>query len=293
VTGRPIHDALRTLVFDPLGLTRSFTRLEDVSTYRFSVAHRTVNGAPAVMRPALRSTSTTAGGVSMSLSDLMSYAAFHLGDGRGRDGVAVLSRDSLEQMRTARLNKAGTDDAMGLGWHLRTVGGVVTAAHGGTLGHCLLVELLPARNLAFAILTNHSSGWQLIQDVERATLRVVENLTLLPTYAIAHRGVNETMPDVPLLSPQPDPTEYVGTYRRPPVGMNTVRFANGQLTFDNTPIGFFAPDRAILTAGNSRGNPIEFIRNDKGEIGWVRIVGRIAAKDEIRKTKDEKARVPR
>ena len=144
VTGRPIHDALRTLVFDPLGLTRSFTRLEDVSTYRFSVAHRTVNNAPAVLRPSLRSTSVTAGGVSMSLTDLMSYAAFHLGDGRGRDGVAVLSRSSLEQMRKPRVDKAGTDDAMGLGWHLRRVGGVDTAAHGGTLGHCLLVELVPA-----------------------------------------------------------------------------------------------------------------------------------------------------
>lgn len=278
VTGRPIHDALRALVFDPLGLTRSFTRLEDVATHRFSVAHRTVNNAPAVLRPALRSTSVTAGGVSMSLTDLMSYAAFHLGDGRGRDGVAVLSRSSLEQMRTPRVEKAGTDDAMGLGWHLRRVGGVDTAAHGGTLGHCLLVELVPERNFAFAILTNHSGGWQLIQDVERATLRIVEDLTLPPNQAIAHRGVNETMPDAPLLSPQPDPAEYVGTYRRPPVGSNTVRVTNGQLTLDNNSLGFYARDRAIITSGNSRGNPVEFVRDDKGEIGWIRIVGRIAAK---------------
>ena len=40
VTGQSIHDALRTLVFEPIGLTRAFTRLEDVATYRFSVAHR-------------------------------------------------------------------------------------------------------------------------------------------------------------------------------------------------------------------------------------------------------------
>lgn len=291
VTGRSIHDALRTLVLDPLGLTRSFTRFEDISTYRFSVAHRTLNGSAVVQRPALRSTSTTAGGVSMSLGDLMSYAAFHLGDGRGRDGVAVLSRSSLELMRKPRIDKAGTDDAMGLGWHLRKVGGVDTAAHGGTLGHCLLIELVPARNMAFAILTNHSGGWQLIQDVERAALRTVENLNLPSNQAIAHRGVNETMADAPLLSPQPDGTEYIGTYRRPPVGSNTVRISNGQLMLDNNPIAFYARDRAIIASGNSRGNPIEFVRNDKGEIGWIRIVGRIAVKDGIRKTEDAGARV--
>ena len=123
--------------------------------------------------------------------------------------------------------------------------------------------------------------------MERATLRIVEDLTLPPNQAIAHRGVNETMPDAPLLSPQPDPAEYVGTYRRPPVGSNTVRVTNGQLMLDNNALAFYARDRAIITSGNSRGNPIEFVRNDQGDIGWIRIVGRIAqkTKDETLKTK--------
>ena len=278
VSGQSIHDALRTLVVEPLGLTRTFTRLESIATYRFSVAHNGQNPSVTVARPMARTSGVTAGGVSMSLNDLLAYARFHLGDGTVA-GKPVLSRTSLELMRTARVKKAGTDDEMGIGWHLRRVGGVMTAAHGGTLGHCLLVELVPARHLALAILTNHSGGWRLIQDVERATLKAVEGLALEPAQAIGHRGVNETMPDAPVMVKQPDPAPYVGTYRRPPVGSNTVSLKGAQLMLDNASIAFYAPDRAVITSGNGRGNPVEFIRRADGAVGWVRVVGRIAKKD--------------
>lgn len=280
VSGRPIHEAIRTLVFEPIGLTRAFTRLEDVATHRFSVAHRTQAGKPAVIRPLTRSSSVTAGGVSMSLSDILTYGRFHLGDGRGRDGQQVLTRASLEQMRTPRLPKISTDEQMGLGWHLRRVGGVMTAAHGGTLGHCLLLELVPERNLALAILTNHSDGWRLIQDVERAALKLLEDMPLDPAQTIGHRGVNETMPDAPILAAQPDPAPYLGTYRRPPLDAETVvRVESGRLMVGTGSVAFYATDRAVVTSGNQRGNPVEFIRKPDGTVGWVRSVGRIARKD--------------
>jgi len=277
VTGQSIHDALRSLVFQPIGLTRAFTRLEDVASFPFSVAHRGAAGRGSVIRPLMKSSSVTAGGVSMSLGDLLKYAEFHMGDGTA-NGTRVLSPASLALMQTPRVRKNATDEDMGLGWHLRRVGGVLTAAHGGTLGHCLLVELVPERHLAIAILTNHSSGWQLIQDVERTALKLLEGLALEPAQSIGHRGVNETMPDVPLLATQPDSSPYVGVYRRPPSGSNTVRVQNGELQLDGNPIAFYGPDRAIVIGGNQRGNPVEFIRDAKGDVAWVRVVGRIAKK---------------
>ncbi len=278
VSGQPIHDAIRTLVFEPIGLTRAFTRTEDAVTHRFAVAHRTSSsGDLVVVRPVSRSNTATTGGVWMSLADILSYAEFHLGDGAGAAGKAVLSRSSLELMRTPRVRKVGTDDEMGLGWHLRRVGGVLTAAHGGTLSHVSLLELAPERQLAFAILTNHVDGWRLIQDVERAALDVLEGLRLDPAQAIGHRGVNETMPDAPILATQPDPSPYLGTYRRPPLdAVNTVRHENGQLTLDGALLAFYGVDRAVVTSGASRGNPIEFIRQADGSVGWIRYVGRIA-----------------
>jgi len=279
VTGQTIHDAIRTLVFEPVGLTRAFTRTEDFVTWPFTVSHRGPPGKVTVSRPLSRTSSVAAGGASMSLNDLLRYAQFHLGDGNGADGKRVLTRASLELMRRPRVPKHGTDDEMGLGWHLRSISGVMTAAHGGTLGHILLLELVPERNFAMAILTNHADGWRLIQDVEREALRTLEGLTLSRTHAIGHRGLNETMPDAPLLSVQPDPAPFLGTYRRPPSGSYAVRLENGQLRLDTNAIAFYAPDRAVVTSANNRGNPIEFIRDSNGSVRWVRYIGRIGRKD--------------
>ena len=280
VTGQRIHDALRELVIRPLGLTRTFTRTEEAVTYRFAAAHRPRDGALIVARPISRSSTVTAGGVWMSLADILAYAKFHLGNGTGADGKPVLTRASLDAMRRARVPKVGTDDEMGLGWHLRKVGGVLTASHGGTLGHISLLVLVPERNMALTVLTNHSNGWRLIQDVERTALRLLERMTLDPAHTTGHRGVNETMPDAPILATQPEAAPYVGVYRRPPLKTtSTVRVDGGQLTLDGNSIAFYAPDRAIITTGNARGNPVEFIRTPAGAVGWVRVVGRIARKD--------------
>jgi CubicO group peptidase (beta-lactamase class C family) len=279
-SGQRIHDALRSLVFEPIGLTRAFSRTEEAVTHRFAAAHRTQNDALVVVRPVSRSSTVTAGGVWMSLEDILKYAQFHMGDGRGEDGTPVLPQPALERMRTARVPKVGTDDEIGLGWHLRRVGGVLTASHGGTLGHISLLTLVPERSLAYAILTNHSNGWRLIQDVDRAVLSQLEGLKLDPAHAIGHRGVNETMPDAPILATQPDPAEYLGTYRRPPLtATNIVRVENGQLMLDKNPMAFYGPDRAVVTSGSARGNPIEFVRDEDGRVAWVRYIGRIARKD--------------
>jgi len=268
VTGKNINDALSELVFQPLKLTRASSRLGDVVTHRFALGHREQQGTTTVIRPFTLPATATAGGVAMSLNDLLTYATMHLTD------------PSLESMRKPRLRKNSTDDEMGIGWHLRTINGVTTAAHGGTLGgHILLLELVPQRNFAIGILTNHSNGWRLIQDVERTALKLYEGLSLDPKHAIGHRGLNETMPDVPLLPQQPSPAEYVGTYRRPPTGEVTVREENGRLMIGETVLGFYARDRAVATTGNNRANPYEFIRTRDGKVGWVRVVGRIARKD--------------
>ena len=50
------------------------------------------------------------------------------------------------------------------------------------------------------------------------------------------------------------------------------------LMLDANPIAFYGRDRAVVTSGNSRGNPIEFIRDEAGGVGWIRYIGRIARK---------------
>ncbi|MFA5910514.1 MAG: serine hydrolase domain-containing protein [Vicinamibacterales bacterium] len=289
VTGTSINRAIRDLVFIPLGLAHAGTTAGDFIVNRFAAGHANRgDNPPALQRPFSPSTSVTAGGVGLCITDLLKYAQFHLGDGTSATGERVLTRASLEQMRTVQLHKQGTDDDIGLAWHLRAVGPLRVAAHGGTLaGHILLLEIVPERNFAIAILTNAQNGWRLIQDVERAALSAYHGATFAKNQAIAHRGLVETLPSVEPLAAQPNPAPYVGRYLRPSNAV-VVR-ADGNRVFvqerPNTgearpemPIAFFGPDRAVVTDGADRGQSIEFIRGADGSVQWVRVVGRVAVR---------------
>ena len=146
-------------------------------------------------RPFSPSITATTGAVGLCITDMMTYARFHMGDGTSASGERVLTRESIERMHSPQLKKHGYDDEMGLGWHLRNVGPVRVAGHGGTLGgHILLLEIAPERNFAVGILTNSNTGWRLIQDVERAALQSYLGATFAKNQAISHRGLVETLP---------------------------------------------------------------------------------------------------
>jgi CubicO group peptidase (beta-lactamase class C family) len=290
VTGTSINRAMRELVFTPVGLSHAGTTAGDFIVNRFAAGHAARGDRPPTLqRPFSASTSVTAGGVGLCMTDLLAYARFHLGDGTAAGGDRILTRASVELLRTPQLQKQSTDDAIGIGWHLRTIGGVRAASHGGTLGgHILLLEIVPERNFAIAILTNSSSGWRLIQEVEREALRSYLGVAFKTNQAIAHRGLVETLPWVEPLAVQPDPAPYVGRYVRPSNAV-VVQTENGRLTVQTVPnsgnaqpsmpIAFFGPDRAIVTDGTDRGQTVEFVRNAAGQVTWIRVVGRIAVRE--------------
>jgi CubicO group peptidase (beta-lactamase class C family) len=296
VTGTSINRAVRDLVFTPLGLAHAGSTAGEFMVNRFAAGHGVRpalsgvegNDAAFLQRPFSPSVSVTAGGIGVCITDLMSYAKFHLGDGTASNGERVLSKASLEMMRTTQLHKQGTDDDIGIGWHLRNVGPLRVAAHGGTLsGHILLLEIVPEKNFAVGILTNSTNGWRLIQDVEREVLKQYHGASFPRNHAIAHRGLVETLPNVEPLATQPDPAPYVGRYLRP-MNAVSVRVESGRLVVQeipNTgdprpimPIAFFGPDRAVVTDGNDKGQSIEFVRDKGGQVAWVRVVGRVAVR---------------
>jgi CubicO group peptidase (beta-lactamase class C family) len=285
VTAMSINRAMRELVFQPLGLEHAGTTAGDFITHRFAAGHSSRAGTPALIRPFSPSTSVTAGGIGLCITDLLTYARFHLGDGTA-GGERLLGRESLEQVRAPQLRKQSTDDEMGIGWHLRTVGGVRTASHGGTLsGHILLLEIVPERNFGIAVLTNANTGWRVIQDVEREALKSYLGLGYAPNQAIAHRGLVETLPSAQPLAAQPEVAPYLGTYVRPSNSV-AVRSAGDKLLVQDLPntgkpgqemsIAFFGPDRAVVMDGPDRGQSIEFVRDAAGTVQWIRVVGRVA-----------------
>ncbi|HTE43871.1 MAG TPA: serine hydrolase domain-containing protein [Gemmatimonadaceae bacterium] len=286
--GISINRAIRDLVFQPLGLEHAGTTPGEFIVQRFAAGHLTRNGTPTLQRPFVPSSSVTAGGVGLCITDLLAYARFHMGDGTAANGERVLKRESLELMRTAQALKQGTDDSIGIAWHLRHVGPIRTASHGGTLsGHILLLEIVPDRNFAIAILTNSNVGWRVIQDVEREALKSYLGATYALNQGIAHRGLVESLPAVEPLARQPDLAPYLGTYLRPTNSV-VVRAEGGKLFVQDKPnngrvstempVSFYGPDRVVVTDGTERGQSIEFVRDQAGRVNWVRVVGRVAVR---------------
>ena len=293
VTKTSINRAMRDLLFTPLGLAHAGTTAGDFIVNRFAAGHANRSETPTLMRPYTHATSVTSGGIGLCIADMMTYAKFHLGDGTNAKGERILTQASLELMKTPQLEKQSTDDAIGVGWHIRRVGGlqagVRIAGQGGTAGgHILVLSIVPERNFAIGILTNAANGWRLIQDVEREALRSYHGIVYAKNQAIAHRGLVETLPNVEPLATQPDLKPYVGRYARP---MNAVdvRLDGNKLVVQELPnsgdprpampIAFFGPDRAVITDGNDKGQSIEFIRDANSAVKWIRVVGRVAVRN--------------
>jgi hypothetical protein len=174
-----------------------------------------------------------------------------------------------------------------MGWHLRTLDGVLTAQHGGTLGgHCLHAQLVRERNLCFSILTNHRNGWRLNADVATVILDTYEGLALAPGQMTGgNRGGNERITyHAEPLSPQPALAEYVGLYQRPPVGDVNVGIEDGRLVVgrgqNSYGLVFWGSDVTYATGpGAFTGMAVEFIRDDTGAVTWVCVNARIARRE--------------
>ena len=158
----------------------------------------------------------------------------------------------------------------------------------GTLGgHILLLELVPERNFALAILTNANNGWRLIQDVERAALKSYRRDLCEEPGDLAPRSGRD--------APAVEPLRRSPTLRRnwgwtvAPRIRSWVRSETAAAACagpcptqgdpqSEMPIAFYGPDRAVVTDGPDRGQSIELVRDATGSVKWIRVVGRIAVR---------------
>lgn len=163
VTGQPFEQALASLVLNPAGLTDTVFDLDDVIVRRFALGYnRNEDGTLRVAQPwkAFRANArgnNPGGGLASTVSDLLSWARFHLGDGTG-----ILPADVLHSMRTPTVSlRASTlGDAIGLCWFIREIDGVAMIGHGGS-GNGQFAELLivPERDFAVVSLANSAEGY--------------------------------------------------------------------------------------------------------------------------------------
>ncbi|MEV7283161.1 serine hydrolase domain-containing protein [Streptomyces sp. NPDC093252] len=175
VTGQPFEQAMASLVLEPVGLSDTVYGLTEVMVRKFAVGYnRDEDGELRPARPwaAFKEgarADNPGGGLSSSVSDLLRWARFQLGDGEG-----VLPAAELHRMReqTVALRASTLGDGFGICWFLHHLDGLHAIGHGGS-GNGQFAELLivPERNFAVVSLANVGpDGYPFNQSVVRWAL---------------------------------------------------------------------------------------------------------------------------
>lgn len=159
VTRQTFEQAVASLILEPLGLSHSFYKLDDVMTRRFAVGHNLGKDGTLSVARQWKDTrgNNPGGGITSSVADQLRWARFHLGDGHSESGERVLSAELLHRMQeqTVALRSSTLGDAFGICWFLRAVDGVGTVGHGGSSsGQFADLLIVPERNFAVVSLSN-------------------------------------------------------------------------------------------------------------------------------------------
>ena len=204
VTGTSWYDLIKERIFKPLDMRHAAALPEDVVLHRASVGHflDPKTGAHRRTSFAYLPFSFAPGGttLSMSASDLITFARAHLNDGVGPNGTRILSAESAQLMRQQTVAQLGASHAgVGLGW--MTLGGDVVGHGGGGPGIAAWMMADPAREFAATVLTNSEHGSALIKELMGHWFRDASNLDVFPA------------PNVPGPAQTIDhPSRYVGSY---------------------------------------------------------------------------------
>lgn len=278
VTGKSYEEATRDLLFRPLGMTRSCFSAGEAITHRVAIGHVIVDEKPTVARPwAFPRAATPVGGVVSTANDLMRYARFHLGDGTTPDGARLLSRASLDLMRTPFAD-ADLDRQVGVSWFVRTVGGVRLQYHGGVaIGQQGVLMLAPDRGEAVTVQTNSARGGLLHQDVttwwqrQRLAINVPE-----PVYIELDRTRYTEYADRYLAELSDAELELSGT------GLVYRSFSHNRLGVQPKPpdpppsrVAFTSDARFTLLDGPLKDTRGEFLRGPDGRVRFMRVGGRV------------------
>jgi hypothetical protein len=219
---------LRKKVLDPLGLEHSFFDT-DVSR-RDEMAQRYDREGKAL--PFYVTSTPGTGELYASAHDVARFAMFHLHD-RLADQKQILSREQIDELHRPVI-RVREDRSHGVGWMLgRAFDGAPVVYHtGNQAGVVTVMMLLPSRDIACVVLTNHDDNHDLVERTRDAALR-----TLVPAW---------TWKSLAPAPAQPLPQTYRGTWRG--------KVHDGE---NEIPVALTISDRAsTLQVGGQKPEPI-------------------------------------
>jgi CubicO group peptidase (beta-lactamase class C family) len=279
VSGKTFEQNVKSLVFDPLGMTRSCFMPTEAITHRFAVGHEDAPNGLVVARPwELGRANHPAGGLMTNTMELIRYARCFVDDGK-----PLLKSKTVREMTSKQVKATGRYD-FGLTWWLTRIGKDKMIQHGGaTNGQTALLRIVPSRKFAIVLLTNYDNGSRLNEKISHIAIRAYLGKGLDKVEAKKMRAK--------------DLKEYEGHYTAH-LTNQTLRVHDGTLTMQTellgrfpTPsappppkplnilpefeIAFFGDDKIFIKDEPHIGGRGEFVRDGNGKIAWLRWGGRL------------------
>ncbi|MGB7874633.1 MAG: serine hydrolase domain-containing protein [Anaerolineales bacterium] len=284
VTGRPFEQAAKELVLDPLGLDMTFYFPDDVMiTHRFVVGHHKEGKKVKVSRPwAIGRAGAPVGGVISTINDLLTYARFHMGDGKTASGEKLLLVKNLREMRKPLYPTTGFDQ-IGLTWFIRKAGDLEIITHSGaTHGQIAGLYFIPEKGFALAVLTNEEDGRLVTKAALKKALKVYFKV--------------DTPGPTPIEMTEEALHEYEGDYELPLTAFE-LKLKKGYLVLYDKPRGgfptpdspplpasppmrmaFYEKDKIIMLDEPMKEGLGEFLRDSDGRLKYLRLSSRVHRK---------------
>jgi dipeptidyl aminopeptidase/acylaminoacyl peptidase/CubicO group peptidase (beta-lactamase class C family) len=267
ITGTSWDQAMRDLLFAPLGLTHSSTLPEEAIMFRAASGHTVVGDDGPVLAPAwmLPRSMGPAGLINSTTADVLAFARMHLTGGLAADGTRVLSEESVRRMQQHEVDVPdpySIGDSWGIGWIRFDWDGRELVGHdGNTIGQSSFLRILLDEGVAVTLLANGGNTRDLYDALfgeifaEVADVRVPAGLV---------------PPEEPFTA---DFSEFEGIYDRAGVRTEIFRDDDGlrMRTTINGPLAALLPD-PVQEHPLVPVRPGEFVMRTEGEQAWHAVV---------------------
>lgn len=271
LTGASYEAAIQELVFEPLGMERSYFFPHEAMLHRFAVGHEA--GGRVLSPWAIPRGMNAAGGISCHIHDLLCYGAYHLGD-----GSPLMGRGYLAEMHRRQAPSLPYMGACGLAWMINGSGKEQRLWHtGGTNGQNAVLTLVPARQLALGMMTNGDKGAALHERFTKAVLSEFCDIEIPEAQ--------------PLEASAEELAQYAGRYQGTMRAIE-LRLDEGRLLADiqfrgglpsdrelepmpPVEMALCGPDQLLVLTGYFEGTRADILRDEGGEVRYLRFGSRL------------------
>ncbi|HWB76599.1 MAG TPA: serine hydrolase domain-containing protein [Nannocystaceae bacterium] len=175
--GKAYDKAMKTRVFDPLGMKSTTFDFKKAMTGNFAMPHSfDVDLKPAIGGKEIDASVIPvrpAGGAWSTVDDMLAYVQMELAEGALPDGTRYISKESLLARRAPQV-AVSNDTTYGMGLMVNTRHGIEVISHGGDIpGFHSDMMWIPSAGVGAVILTNSDRGATIRSLFKRKLLEVL------------------------------------------------------------------------------------------------------------------------